>query len=128
MWLFLRTRIEQITYFFNPEEVDEIWITFPDPFLKKGKENRRLTAPKFLDEYRKILKPYHLLHLKTDDDTLFEFTIESFESYKHLKILYQNDDIYANELAFQELEIKTYYESMHLAEEKKIKYVRAALG
>ena len=125
---FLRTRIEQISYFFEKGEVDEIWITFPDPFLKKGKENRRLTGPKFLDEYRKILKAKHLLHLKTDDDTLYEFSLASFTAYEDLEMLYHNNDIYAKELAFSELEIKTYYETMHLAEEKKIKYIRAALG
>ncbi|MCL4162187.1 UNVERIFIED_CONTAM: hypothetical protein GTU68_051039, partial [Idotea baltica] len=71
---FLRTRIEQIELFFTPEEVDEIWITFPDPFLKKGKANRRLTSASFLDRYRKILKKGGLLHLKTDDPTLYNFT------------------------------------------------------
>ncbi len=124
---FLRTRIEQISYFFEKDEVDEIWITFPDPFLKKGKENRRLTAAKFLDEYRKILKPHHILHLKTDDDTLYEFTLETFKEYPHLEIIYCNEDIYARELAYAELAIKTYYEGMHLEEQKKIKYIRAEL-
>ena len=124
---FLRTRIEQITYFFEENEVDEIWITFPDPFLKKGKENRRLTAAKFIDLYRTILKPNHLLHLKTDDETLYEFSLESLKEHPAVSIVFSDDDIYAKPLVFSELEIKTYYEKMHLAEQKKIKYIRSTI-
>ena len=71
---FLRTRIEVIDAFFAAGEVAEIWITFPDPFLKKGKENRRLTAPRFLRLYQKMLAPRGLAHLKTDSRELYEFT------------------------------------------------------
>jgi tRNA (guanine-N7-)-methyltransferase len=121
---FLRTRIEQIALFFDPGEVDEIWITFPDPFLRKSKANRRLTAPNFLKAYRKILKPGGLVHLKTDEPNLYAFTLEVLSEDPQVKILYQDEDIYAKELPFPELETKTYYEKMHLAEGKKIKYVR----
>jgi tRNA (guanine-N7-)-methyltransferase len=121
---FLRTRIEQIALFFDPGEVDEIWITFPDPFLRKSKANRRLTAPNFLKAYRQILKPGGLVHLKTDELNLYAFTLEVLSEDPQVKILYQDEDIYAKELPFPELETKTYYEKMHLAEGKKIKYVR----
>jgi tRNA (guanine-N7-)-methyltransferase len=121
---FLRTRIEQIALFFDPGEVDEIWITFPDPFLRKSKANRRLTAPNFLKAYRQILKPGGLVHLKTDEPNLYAFTLEVLSEDPQVKILYQDEDIYAKELPFPELETKTYYEKMHLAEGKKIKYVR----
>lgn len=121
---FLRTRIEQIALFFEPGEVDEIWITFPDPFLRKSKANRRLTAPNFIKAYRKILKPGGFVHLKTDEPNLYEFSLEVLAEDPKVEILYQDDDIYAKELPFPELETKTYYEKIHLAEGKKIKYIR----
>ena len=125
---FLRTRIELITAFFEQGEVDEIWITFPDPFLRKGKSNRRLTAPKFLDHYRKILKQDGLMHLKTDEGVLSEFTLEVLEADKVAKILYQDTDIYATPLPMEELEVKTYYENMHLEKGKTIKYIRFTIN
>ncbi|MEM8908779.1 MAG: tRNA (guanosine(46)-N7)-methyltransferase TrmB [Bacteroidota bacterium] len=121
---FLRTRIEQVELFFAPQEVSEIWITFPDPFLRKSKANRRLTAPPFLERYRKILKPKGLVHLKTDEPNLYAFTLEILEADPQVEILYQHSDIYAQPLPFDELNIKTYYERMHLAEGKQIKYIR----
>lgn len=124
---FLRTRIEQITLFFAENEVDEIWITFPDPFLKKNKTNRRLTSSRFLDHYRKILKKGGLVHLKTDDPTLFEFTLETLWSYPHTEILYFDDDIYSRALPNPALQFKTYYEHMHLRDGKTIKYVQFRL-
>ncbi|MEM9821703.1 MAG: tRNA (guanosine(46)-N7)-methyltransferase TrmB [Bacteroidota bacterium] len=121
---FLRTRIEQIEYFFASEEVSEIWITFPDPFLRKGKANRRLTSAPFLQRFRKILQQGGPVHLKTDEPNLYEFTLETLVEDPTVKVLYQDDDIYAKELPFTELDIKTYYERMHLADGKTIKYVR----
>lgn len=121
---FLRTRIEQIALFFAPEEISEIWITFPDPFLKESKSNRRLTSPVFINEYRKILKQYGIVHLKTDEPNLYDFTLETLSDDPKVEILYHDDDIYAKALPFQELKLKTYYEQMHLSEGKKIKYVR----
>lgn len=125
---FLRTRIEQIALFFEPGEVDEIWITFPDPFLRNSKSNRRLTSPPFLEQYRKILKSGGLVHLKTDDPTLFEFTLEVLETGKDVSIEYSDWDIYAKPLPMPELEIKTFYEKQHLAIGRTIKYVRFKLG
>ncbi len=119
---FLRTRIEQLNLFFAAEEVDEIWITFPDPFLLK--ERNRLTYIKFLNLYTSFLKDGGLIHLKTDDKTLYEFSLESFASWRQGKINYHNEDIYASPLFTQDLRHKTYYEDMHLEEAKKIKYIR----
>lgn len=121
---FLRIRIEQIELFFAPEEVSEIWITFPDPFLRESKANRRLTSAPFLERYRKILKKGGLVHLKTDETNLFQFTIETLEADPKVNILFQSDDIYAKELPYEALSTQTYYEKMHLKEGKKIKYVR----
>ena len=118
---FLRTRIEQINHFFDIGEVNEIWITFPDPFLKKP--NRRLTAIPFLKSYLQFLKPGGLLHLKTDSPELYEFTMEEVIPHQpDYQLVYNDDDIYSNELYAPELEIKTFYEKMHLANGKTIKY------
>lgn len=121
---FLRTRIEQIALFFAPGEISEIWITFPDPFLKKGKANRRLTAPGFLKGYRQLLKEDGQVHLKTDSPQLYEFTLEVLAEEPGVSLSYQNNDIYAGPLPIPELELKTYYEKMHLEDGRKIKYVR----
>jgi tRNA (guanine-N7-)-methyltransferase len=122
---FLRTRIELIDHFFAPGEISEIWITFPDPFLNSP--NRRLTAPVFLDTYKKILQPGGLIHLKTDDPTLYEYTLEVLATRKDYELLYHDDDIYAKPLPMPELEIKTKYEGMHLEVGKTIKYVRCRM-
>ena len=121
---FLRTRIEQIALFFAPQEVAEIWITFPDPFLRESKANRRLTSPFFIAQYRRILAPNGIVHLKTDEPNLYAFTLETLAADAATALLYSDDDIYALPLPFPELELKTYYEQMHLAEGKTIKYVR----
>lgn len=125
---FLRTRIEQIAAFFAPGEVAEIWITFPDPFLRKSKANRRLTAPRFLAAYRKILQPGGLIHLKTDEPNLYDFTLQVLAEMEGAHLLYHEDNIYRRPLPTPELEIKTYYERMHLQEGKSIKYIQFQLG
>jgi tRNA (guanine-N7-)-methyltransferase len=121
---FLRTRIEQIAFFFDPGEIDEIWITFPDPYLKKSKKNKRLTSARFIREYRKIVKQDGLIHLKTDEPNLYQFTLETLLDDSQCKIHYHNPDIYASTLIIPELEIKTYYEKMHLELGKSIKYIQ----
>ncbi|MEZ4931012.1 MAG: tRNA (guanosine(46)-N7)-methyltransferase TrmB [Saprospiraceae bacterium] len=124
---FLRTRIEQIALFFEENEVEEIWITFADPFLKEGKSNRRLTSSNFLQHYKKILKDQGIIHLKTDDPTLYEFTLETLANQQDFQLLYHDDDIYSKPLPMPELEFKTFYEKKHLAIGKSIKYVRFQL-
>jgi tRNA (guanine-N7-)-methyltransferase len=124
---FLRTRIEQIAYFFAPNEIHEIWITFPDPFLRNSKVNRRLTSAFFLEQYRKILQPDGLVHLKTDEPNLYEFTLETIANDPRAQLLYHHDDIYAQRLPLVELEQKTYYEELHLAAGKTIRYVQFSI-
>jgi tRNA (guanine-N7-)-methyltransferase len=119
---FIRNRIEFIEHYFAPQEVDEIWITFPDPFEKKP--NRRLTSAPFLDRYRKFLKPGGILHLKTDSWLLYEFTLEVIHSDPGCKVLYANPDIYSGSLWTDALEHKTFYEKQHLKEGRTIKYVQ----
>lgn len=121
---FCRIRIEQINLFFGEGEIDEIWITFPDPFYKK--ERRRLTYPTLLGYYRKVLRKDGFVHLKTDDDMLFEFTMETLESEK-LNVIYSDNNIYAKPLYHSDLEVKTHYEKMHLKNERTIKYVKFKL-
>ncbi len=121
---FVRTRIEVIDAFFAENEVDEIWITFCDPFPRSSKENRRLTSAHFLNIYRRILRPGGLVHLKHDDSDFYKFTTDTLAADAQCHVLYDNFDIYAAELAFPELAMKTKYEEMHLAKGKKIKYIR----
>ena len=123
---FLRTDINIIATFFEPGEVSEIWITFPDPHLKKGKDQKRLTSERFLSYYKKILKPGAIINLKTDDPTLYAFTVDTVKEGNYT-LLYADDDIYSKPLPHPFLEIKTYYVKMHLAEQKTIKYVRFAI-
>ena len=125
---FLRTRIEQIHLFIGEEEVDEIWITFPDPFLRESKEKKRLTSPRFLDLYKKIIRKGGIIHLKTDSTDLYDFTIDTLQQYEGAAIIYQNDDIYASDLAYKELAFKTYYEGEHLDAGKKIKYIKFTIN
>lgn len=119
---FARMRIENITNFFAPEEVDEIWITFPDPFPRKGDAKRRLSAPGFIERYKQICKPGAIIHFKTDDLPLFHFTKESVNALG-LKTLYYRENIYSAPLQFDELNIQTYYEKMHLADGRTINYI-----
>ena len=123
---FLRTRIEFIEYFFSPGEVESIWITFPDPFA--GKPNRRLTSVPFLERYRKFLKPGGSIHLKTDSELLYEFTLEVVDADPRCKIIYSNPDIYSGPLYDPILDQKTYYELKHLADGKKITYTRFTIS
>lgn len=120
---FLRARIESIHKFFGKNEVDEIWITFPDPFTRESKENKRLTSKRFLELYKMILKPSSPIHLKTDDDGLYHFTLEVLYSLNIVPI-YHSADIYSGSLYTPELAYKTYYEMQHLAAGKTIKYIQ----
>ena len=124
---FLRTRIERLAGFFASNEVSEIWIVFPDPFPRESKANRRLTAQNFLEIYRRILAPGGIVHLKTDDEMLYQFTLDVIAADNRCTLFYADDDIYAKPLPYRELEIKTFYEVQHLAASKRIKYARFTL-
>ncbi|MBX2845798.1 MAG: tRNA (guanosine(46)-N7)-methyltransferase TrmB [Saprospiraceae bacterium] len=120
---FLRIFIDHIDEHFALGEVNDIWITFPDPYLRKSKKNKRLTSPKFLDLYRKILAPNGSIHLKTDSPQLFEYTQEIIAE-QGLEVLSKIDDVYKdphdNELLTS---IQTYYEKMHLEDGRTIRYI-----
>lgn len=124
---FLRIRIEQIEEFFDPAEVDEIWITFPDPFTPNGEWKKRLTSSVFLDKYRKIIKPGGIIHLKTDDLPLHEFSVLTAKN-QGLEILEMETDLYNSPLADSEiLQVKTTYENKFLRKGKKITYLKFRL-
>jgi tRNA (guanine-N7-)-methyltransferase len=123
---FLRIHIGQITEYFGPGEVEEIWIIFPDPFLKKGKDKNRLTHPRFLHAYQQILKPGAKINLKTDSKELYDFTRETIAEQKcvvHEDIA----DIYGKGKATGPLAIQTFYEKMHLAEGRTIYFLSFSL-
>lgn len=121
---FLRIHIGQITEYFAPGEVGEIWIIFADPFLKKPKN--RLTHPRFLRSYQQILKPGATINLKTDSIELYEFTLEVIAEQGCT--IHQNiADIYGKGLATGPLAIQTFYEKRHLAEGRTIYFVSFSL-
>lgn len=121
---FLRTEIELISLFFNPGEVSEIWITFPDPQMKKTR--KRLTSTRFLHDYRKFLKPEALIHLKTDSPFLFEYTRRLAE-LNHLNTPELTADLYGSGMADPVASIKTYYEQQWLSRGKAIKLISFSL-
>ncbi|MDE6793538.1 MAG: tRNA (guanosine(46)-N7)-methyltransferase TrmB [Muribaculaceae bacterium] len=118
---FLRAEIENIDKFFAPEEVDEIWITFPDPQMQKTR--KRLTSTRFLKMYGKFLKPGGLINLKTDSPFLFEYT-KRLAELNGFEIEFITDDLYGSGLADPVTSIKTYYESQWLSRGKKIKLIK----
>ena len=120
---FLRTRIEQIEMFFAENEIAEIWITFPDPFLREAKANRRLTSPEFLQRYRSFLQKKGTVHLKTDSPDLYDFTLKTIADTEGCQLLYNDSNIYAKPLVMNELSVTTHYEKMNIAK-STIKYIR----
>jgi len=123
---FLRTQIEKLVEYFAPGEVDEIWITFPDPQLRISKAKKRLTHPRFLRLYKQVLKSGGFIHLKTDSPDLYRFTKTVAELYE-LAIVEDSDDVYAKQIVKEELKIKTHYESLDIAKSKKIHYLKFTL-
>lgn len=120
---FLRIQIENILEYFAPGEVSEIWITFPDPQPQISREKKRLTFPGFLEKYKTILKPAGLLHLKTDNDALHEYTFEKINALG-LVLHAKTEDLYQSALLDEVLSIKTYYEKKYLAGDKNINYLK----
>ena len=120
---FLRIKIEHLDKFFADSEIEEIWITFPDPQFKFNRTKHRLTNSKFLKIYNSILKPKGLVHLKTDSDFMFGYSLGILEG-KDLKIKYAHHDIYNNKSSPEiSRQVQTYYEKMFLKESKKIKFL-----
>lgn len=122
---FLRTQVEALPAFFAPGEVSEIWITFPDPQLKKT--NKRLLSTRFLGYYRKFMGPEGIVNLKTDSPFLYEYTLRLVR-LNGLEIIDATDDLYGREGDCIEKNIKTFYEQQWLSRGKTIKLLKFRLG
>lgn len=132
---FVRSQIELTPNYFAKEEVDEIWITFPDPQLRWSKAKKRLTHPKFLRLYQQFLKnggggnklnnaaSSGIVHLKTDSPLLYNFTLKVIELYG-LNLIYKTADLYAEKTIDPRCLIKTYYEGLDIAQSNKIHYIQ----
>jgi tRNA (guanine-N7-)-methyltransferase len=118
---FLRTNIEMIHHFFSENEVSEIWLTFPDPQMKKV--TKRLTATNFMKSYQQFLKNEGLIHLKTDSNFMFSYTCEMVKE-NHFPVVFSTDNLYDSDLTDPILGIKTYYEQQWLDRSLTIKYIQ----
>ena len=119
----MRIQIDHGIYYFAPNEVSEIWITFPDPQPQQTREHKRLTSPRFLNYYRKFLKPGGVIHLKTDSRFLFDYTREVVAQEK-LVVHQDMTDIYSYPDLAPELLVRTTYENMFLKKGVPINYIR----
>mgnify|MGYP002853646639 CR=1 FL=1 len=119
---FIRTRIELIDRFFAPDEVSEIWITFCDPQPKKP--GKRLTSPRFLDSYARFLAPQSILHLKTDSQELYDYTLNEVLPQREVEVLASSADLYNSGYEGEAKLTQTFYERMFLAEGKPITYIQ----
>lgn len=119
---FLRTQIDQVNSYFATNEVEAIWITFPDPQLRKSKAKKRLTHPKFLRLYQQFLVPGGLMHLKTDSPDLYAFTKLVIKLY-NCKLYTDYNDTYKEADIAGDLQIKTHYELLDIAGSNRIHYL-----
>jgi len=121
---FIRTQIELINYVFSENEVDEIWITFPDPQIKYKRTKHRMTNSEFLQKYKKILKKDGVLNLKTDSEFMHGYTLGLLQGEGH-EVIYSNHDVYKQEGSPEDVtNIQTFYESQYLEQNKAITYIR----
>ncbi|MBU0696259.1 MAG: tRNA (guanosine(46)-N7)-methyltransferase TrmB [Bacteroidetes bacterium] len=120
---FLRIQIQNIMDYFEVGEIDEIWITFPDPQAQSPLERKRLTNLAFLGKYKTVLKPDGIMHLKTDNDGFFEYTLEKIAEL-NLPILQKTDNVYRDFHQDEILSIKTHYERIYLQKGKNINYIK----
>ncbi|MBN2861797.1 MAG: tRNA (guanosine(46)-N7)-methyltransferase TrmB [Bacteroidales bacterium] len=119
---FLRTRIEFINSFFSENEINEVWLTFPDPHPGKRNSNKRLTCPWFMNKYRGFMKDNGVIHLKTDNTELFNYT-KSLALRNELQIINSYTDLHSSETGDDILYVQTHYENIFLKEGMKINYL-----
>lgn len=127
---FLRTKVEFLDKVFALNEISEIWITFPDPQVQKSRIKKRLTHPRFLNLYKKFLRPQGIIHLKTDNTIFFEYTLEVLRELG-LPILYHTFDLHQQDIPkeYDEIrQIQTYYEQLFSAQGHTIKYCQFQLN
>ena len=123
---FVRSHIDKIADYFIPGEIEEIWITFPDPQLRGSRAKKRLTHPKFLRIYQQLLKTGGKINLKTDSPDLYRFTLTVIDIFG-LTVLENSDNIHAVTDIKPELKIKTHYEGLDIAQSNRIHYLRFLL-
>lgn len=123
---FLRMYIDHLAEYFAPGEISDLWITFPDPYPRSPNENKRLTAPKFLQIYQQVLSPDATIQFKTDSDGLFSFTQEIVKE-TGCTVLETVEDVYDERPDDELITIKTDYEKRHLAEGRTISYIKFIL-
>lgn len=121
---FLRTHILMLDSFFAEGEVDEIWITFPDPRPRKRDVKRRLTHPRYMEMYKKLLRPGGYIRFKTDNTGLFEYTLEELALRNDIHDFRYTLDLYNSDLRAECFDIKTRYEEEFSAKGELIKYLR----
>jgi len=121
---FLRTMILLVENFFVEGEISEIWITFPDPRPRVRDIKRRLTSPRFLSIYKRLLKPGGYVRLKTDNTGFYEFTLEELAQRDDITDLKSTDDVYNSDLRAECFDIKTKYEQMFASKGERIKYLQ----
>jgi tRNA (guanine-N7-)-methyltransferase len=121
---FLRTQILLLENFFGDGEIDEIWMTFPDPRPRKRDIKRRLTSPRFLEMYKRLLKRDGMVRLKTDNTPLFEYTLDEVSNRDDIAQLEYTRDLYESDLQAECFDIKTRYEQEFTAKGERIKYLR----
>ena len=121
---FIRTQIELVNFVFANQEIDEIWITFPDPQIKYKRTKHRMTNSDFLQLYKKILKPDGIVNLKTDSEFMHGYTLGLLHGEGH-KVLYANHNVYVNEGSPKEVtDFQTFYEKQYLEKNKAITYIQ----
>lgn len=121
---FLRSQIEVLDNFFDKGEIDELWITFPDPRPREGDQKRRLTSPRFLKIYQSLIKSGGFIHFKTDNTALFDYTLELLESRVDVGILASTEDFDSSAHKDEHFGIRTRYEKMFSEKGEKIKYLK----
>lgn len=122
---FVRSHVQLVNFYFGEKEVSEIWITFPDPQLKKP--NKRLTSPRFLDTYAKVLKDDAIIHLKTDSQELYDYTLNEVLIPQNRKVLVSTNNLYESNIIEDVISIRTFYENIYLSQGKPITYLKFQL-
>ena len=128
----MRTRVEFIESCFAENEVDEIWLTFSDPQPKESREKKRLSSPRYINIYRKFLQPEGIVHMKTDNTGLFEYTMEQIELHNY-RLIQSTFNLYGEMIhdldqdTQEILSIRTYYETMFMEKGEQIKYCKFRL-
>ena len=126
--LFIRMQIDHIASFFPPKSIDEIWIPFPDPYTRHQSRTakKRLTSAVFLDRYRSIMKDNGILHLKTDNSILYDYTLKTV-AREGGNVLFCSDNLYEAGIDGDVTDIQTTYEKRYLSQNIPIKYVKFML-